>query len=625
VAALAPPVRRTVLLGALIEWAAYGARRYPLSTHEYADGTVDPRGYVHQAAFALDGMLPVWWYALADAVLEKRVWMAHEANTTYIRYRLLRGTSAADLEIMPLVTYRDFHTLRSGAGWQPAAAAEGAAVVIRASPDAAPLRILLERGAFDAGGVWYWNFRHREEAARGLDDRSDLYAPGVFRVRLAVGEEVALVASCDPQPAAPAERALQAAQDRQADLLRRAGAEQDDPLIRQLTLAADQFLVRRDAGGTTGRTVIAGYHWFNDWGRDTMIALPGLALATGRLEVSEEILRRYARLIRDGLLPNNFSDRPDAGPGYNTADASLWYVLAVLAHYRAAGSGRLIEDLLPAIRDILDRYAGGTRFGIGMDPADGLLRAGEEGLPVTWMDARVGDRGITARAGKPVELNALWCNALAAAAELLAAGSDRHAASYAARAARARASFGARFLHPRGRRLADVVDGPDGDDLAARPNQIFAVSLPFPLLERDDATAVVEAVGRMLLTTYGLRSLGPDDAAYQGQYLGDVRRRDGAYHQGTAWAWLMGAYAEAHVRVHGDRETGLALLRPFGHHLADAGLGTISEIFDGDPPHQPRGCIAQAWSVAEVLRVWRALAGGGVRAPERCDAERRAR
>ena len=610
VAALTPPVGRTVLVGGMVEWAAYGGRRYPLSTHEYGDGTIDPPGYKYQRAFQLEGMLPVWHYELADAVLEKRVWMPYGANATYVRYRLIRGTEPVTLEITPLVTYRDFHALRSGQGWSPEVGAVAGGVMIRASADAVPYRLVCDGGGFARGGGWYWNFRHREEGARGFDERSDLYAPGVFHASLPPTESVTLVATAEAGKVVESSAALHGARARQEELLRRAGVAHGDPVLQQLTLAADQFVVSRSTDGDAGKTVIAGYHWFNDWGRDTMISLPGLALCTGHRDEAAGILRAFARWVDDGLLPNNFPDRPGVLPGYNTADASLWYVLAVRAYHEATGDDRLVDELVPVLREILDRHLAGTRYGIGMDPADSLLRAGQPGVQLTWMDAKVGDWVVTPRIGKPVEINALWYNALRTVAAFLALRREVAAERYATVAERVRASFRARFLGRDRRYLADVVDGPGGDDLTLRPNQILAVSLPFPLLADADAAGVVDTVGRSLLTTYGLRSLGPDSPAYRGDYGGDVARRDGAYHQGPAWAWLLGPYAEAHHRVHGDPEAALALLRSFEHHLSDAGLGTISEIFEGDPPHLPKGCIAQAWSVAEVLRVWRALAVG---------------
>jgi predicted glycogen debranching enzyme len=339
-----------------------------------------------------------------------------------------------------------------------------------------------------------------------------------------------------------------------------------------------------------------------------MISLPGLTLATGRPEDAAQILRAFSRYVVDGLLPNNFPDQAGVVPGYNTADATLWYVLAVRAYHAATGDATLVADLLPVLRDVVAWHVRGTRYGIGVDATDGLLRAGEPGVQLTWMDAKVGDWVVTPRIGKPVEINALWYNVLRVLAELAQPHDPAAAQEYAARADQARAAFEQRFWRPEHGYLADVVDGPDGDDWALRPNQIFAVSLPFPLLEGAEAAAVVDAVARALLTSYGLRSLSPRDPAYQGHYGGDQRARDGAYHQGTVWTWLMGAYVEAHYRVHGDVAAVRQLLDPFAHHLCDAGLGSVSEILEGDPPHLPRGCIAQAWGVAEVLRVWRALA-----------------
>jgi len=636
VAALAPPGGRTVLVGGAVECAVYGGQRFPLSTHQYADGTIDPHGYRYLQAFALMGMLPVWTFALGDALLERRVWMAQGANTTYVSYTLRRGSRPLELEVTPLVTYRDFHSLSSGQGWQPGVEPVPGGAAIHAFDGAVPFRLLASAGRFQPGGVWYWGFRHAAETARGLDDRGDLYAPGTFTATLSPTVPWALTLTADARGELDAPRALAAAGDRQRRLLQQAGVEGAERPLQQLVLAADQFLVARrgpapapsrageahalDApaaslsrvepgqASAASRTVIAGYHWFNDWGRDTMIALPGLTLATGRPDEAAAILRAFGGYVGDGLLPNNFPDDGGADPGYNTADAALWYIWAVHAYAEATGDAALVDALLPTLREIVGAYARGTRYGIGVDPADGLLRAGAPGLQLTWMDAKVGDAVVTPRIGKPVELNALWYNALRALAAFLAVRADPAARDYAAQAVRARASFLARFRQPGRAYLADVIDGPSGDDWALRPNQLFAISLPFPLLTGAAAAPIVEAVGQALLTSYGLRSLSPADPAYRGRYRGGPAERDAAYHQGTVWAWLLGAYAEAHYRAYGNRAAALALLRPIADHLRDAGLGTVSELFEGDPPHCTRGCIAQAWSVAEVLRVWRALA-----------------
>jgi predicted glycogen debranching enzyme len=621
VAALEPPVAGTVLVGGLLELATYSGRRYSLSAAEFAGGTVDPHGYVNLQEFRLEGTLPVWTYALGDALLERRLWMAHGANTTYLSYTVSRATSPIDLDLTPLVTHRTFHALSSGYGWTPEIDERSHGVTIRAFAGAAPFSLLADGGQFVAGGDWWRNFHYREETARGLADCGDLYAPGTFSASLPPGATLTLAFTTEMDLVLDGPGSLAAEQTRQHDLLRRAGAEQAPPAVQQLTLAADQFIVARQhvpvgesgtAGqpGQSGKRVIAGYHWFNDWGRDTMIALPGLTLATGRPEDAAGILRTFARHVSDGLLPNNFPDQDGVIPGYNTADATLWYVVAVRAYYRAIRDDALVDDLLPTLRAIINCHLAGTRYGIGVDAADGLLRAGEPGVQLTWMDAKVGDWVVTPRIGKPVEINALWYNALRTLASLPATRHEPAAAAYDALADRARASFRHRFVLPDGSGLADVVDGPDGDETALRPNQIFAVSLPDALLEGDEAAAVVLAVGKDLLTTYGLRSLSPADPAYRGDYGGDQLRRDSGYHQGPVWSWLLGAYAEAVGRVTGDRTAVLDLLRPVEHHLRDAGLGSISEILEGDPPHLPRGCIAQAWGVAEILRVWRQRLAG---------------
>jgi predicted glycogen debranching enzyme len=603
IAALAPPVERTVLVGGSVDWATYADRRYPLSTHEYADGTIDPPGYRHLVGFRLEGTLPVWTYALGDALVERRVWMARGANTTYVGYTLVRGSAALHLEVRPLVTYRDFHSLSRG-GCRPGVADVPHGVEVNAFAGARPFRILSSGTTFTLVGEWYYNFLHREERARGLDDQSDLFVPGVFTGQLHVGQSATFVLSTEMEPDLHVEPALVRERSRQRGLLARANAIDSQPLLQQLVLAADQFLVQR---GSAGRTVIAGYHWFIDWGRDTMIALPGLTLATGRAEEARDILRTFAGYVDQGMLPNNFPDRAGAVPGYNTADATLWYVLAVRAYAEATGDAALVDELMSVLCDIVDWHVRGTRYGIGVDPADGLLRAGQPGVQLTWMDAKVGDWVVTPRIGKPVEIQALWYNAVRSIAAFLAARDDDRSVAYAALAERTRNSFRNRFWRPEVGYLADVVDAQSGDELQLRPNQIFALSLPYALLEGAAAELVLTVVARALLAPYGLRSLSPDDPAYRGDYGGDPVRRDGAYHQGPVWTWLMGAYVEAHVRVYGNRAAGLDLLRPFEHHLRDGCLGNVSEILEGDPPHLPRGAVAQAWGVAEVLRVWRAL------------------
>jgi len=607
VAALEPPVLRTVLVGGMVEQAQYAGCPYALSTHEYADGTIDGHSYRHLQSFRLEGTLPVWTFALADAVVERRLVMVYGQNTTCLTYRVLRATEPIALTLTPLVTYRDFHALTSGQGWAPSIEAQEHEIQVQAFAGATPFRILTDAGAFLSRGDWYWNFLHREETARGLDDRADLFAPGDWQVTLAPDEQLNVVMSTE-RDVPTVDSAFTTERTRQAGLLQQAGTNSADRVVQQLTLAADQFMVRRSGPDDEhGQTVIAGYHWFNDWGRDTMIALPGLTLATGRSTEAADILRTFARYVEDGLLPNNFADRSGMIPGYNTADATLWYFLAIRAYVESTGDTSLVEELLPVLKDIVNHHISGTRFGIGVDQADGLLRAGEPGWQITWMDAKVGDWVVTPRIGKPVEINALWYNTLCTLAELVGATNPNEAKPFAQRAAKVRTSFRQRFVDERHEWLADVVDGPEGTDWTLRPNQILAVSLPYALIEGSQARSVVTAVGRSLATGFGLRSLTPDHQDYHGTYGGDTLQRDGGYHQGPVWSWLAGAFAEAHCKAWGDRQTAFDLLRPLADHLTDAGLGSISEILDGEPPHFPRGCIAQAWGVAETLRVWRAL------------------
>jgi len=612
VAALDPPLGRTVLVAGLDVHADYLGRSHPLSTHEYADGTVYPSGFLHLEAFMLNGGMPTWTFAIGDARLTQSLWMGQGANTTYVRFRLESGSGPVQLRLAPLCSYRDHHAHLRG-GWQLATSAVADGVQIDAFPGARPYRLQCAEGIWEPRAEWYWNFHHRLEAERGLDSSEDLFRPGEFVVPLGVGGTATLICTAESGVVEAPPAALSADQRRRASLL--LPVIREPGWVRQLALAADQFIVRRSAGSSsTGATVIAGYPWFGDWGRDTMIALPGLTLPTGRPEVAARILRTFAAHLSDGMLPNRFPDRGD--PEYNTADATLWYFHAVDAYQQATGDEELVRELWPCLTEIVDWHLRGTRHGIGVDPADGLLRAGEPGVQLTWMDAKVGDWVVTPRSGKPVEINALWHHALTVMAGLGERIGDRALARrYQALADQVRESFRRRFWYEEGSYLYDVVDGPDGADTSLRPNQIFAVSLhsrlSSDLLDARQAAAVVATCQRELLTPMGLRSLAAGDARYVGHYAGGPASRDGAYHQGTVWAWLLGPFALAHFRVHGNRAEAQALLAGIGSHLAEACAGSVSEIFDGDAPHRPRGCSAQAWSVAEVLRAWFVLGERG--------------
>jgi len=608
IAALNPPVGRVVTLAKVDEVVTYAGRTYSLGASEFADGTIAPSGHVMLQSFTTEDGMPVWRYALGDALLEKRIWMAQGVNTTYVRYRLLRASARLELELQPLCTYRDYHAQWRGSG-NPVVTSAGTGCTICVYEGAAPYHLLLDRGEFRPEAAWYWNFRHRCESARGLDDLEDLFRPALFRCALASGDDATLTATTEQGAPARPDEAFTAAREYQAGLM--ASVDPDAPAwIRRLHVAADQFIVRRASGATMqGATLIAGYPWFSDWGRDTMIALPGVTLATRRFAAAAQILRTFAEHVSEGMLPNRF---PDAGetPEYNTVDATLWYFHAIDAYSAASGDPSLERELYPVLKDIIRWHRVGTRYSIHADPDDGLLYAGEPGVQLTWMDARVAERVITPRTGKAVEINALWFNALMVMSRIALASGDRAAQSeYVTLAQKVAASLRARFWFEGGGYLYDVIDVPGSPDSDAslRPNQLFAVSLPHSALEPAMARAVVDTCARELLTPVGLRSLTRGDGGYAGRYAGGPQYRDSVYHQGTVWSWLLGPFALAHYRVYGDPLVARSFLAGLEAHLDEACIGSISEVFDGEPPHRPEGCCAQAWSVGETLRAWAEL------------------
>ena len=650
VAALKPPVERTVLVAKVETSAHYDGRDYALTSNEYLDGTIDPRGFEQVERFRLEGTLPVWEFVLGDAVLEQRVSMIHGENTTVLTYTLARASSPLRLTLRPLCTYRDYHSHTHGQGWTLGTASIDGGCEIEAFVGARRYRVIADKGTFSPAPAWHWNFRHRAEAARGLDDREDLFAPGAFTIEVTPGETVTLWLTTERQPQAMGALLLTGERRREERLL--AAAEIGGPdWVKQLALAADQFIVKRAAPGDSGvgaersspsasdasvratdpksgQTVIAGYPWFSDWGRDTMIALPGLTLATGRHDVAASVLRTFGKFVSEGMLPNRF---PDAGetPEYNTVDATLWYFNAVDQYLAYSGDRQLVAELYPVLLDIVEWHLKGTRFRIRVD-SDGLLYAGEPGVQLTWMDAKVGDWVVTPRIGKPVEINALWYRALVVMQSFAALLADRTAERrFASLASSVLRSFRRRYWSERRGYLADVVDGPDGEpdahggraDYALRPNQIFAVSIDADLLERDQARAVVDICARRLWTPLGLRSLAAGTPGYVGHYAGGPLERDGAYHQGTVWSWLLGPFAIAHYNVYGDAKAARAWLAGMEGHLRQACIGTVGEIFDGDAPHRPEGCFAQAWSVAEVLRAWVEI-GAAAAGRDRASGER---
>ncbi|HEX3178019.1 MAG TPA: amylo-alpha-1,6-glucosidase [Methylomirabilota bacterium] len=611
IAALDPPLGRTLLATGVHETLEYAGAEWPLFAARWVNAGVEPSGYRFIERFRLDGTTPVWTYAIADALVEKRVWMEPGANTTYVRWHVLRTSGPIGLNAKVLVNYRDYHGTTRAGDWRLDVARAGNGVRVVAFDGARPLWLRAVDGAIEPLHVWYRDFELARERERGLDHVDDHLHAATLHASLEAGRDVMLIASAEAD-VPDSSAAWQRRSAHETALLDRWRATRPDsdaapPWIRHLVLACDQFVVRRPTpDDPEGASVIAGYHWFGDWGRDTMVAVPGLALETGRPAIARTILTTFARFVDRGMLPNRF---PDAGaqPEYNTVDATLWYVEAIRAYHAATGDDGVLKELYPVLESIVGWHRSGTRYGIREDPVDGLLVAGEPGVQLTWMDAKVGDWVVTPRIGKPVEINALWYAAVCTVADFARRlGKSAAARDLDALARRVAGAF-ARFWSERHGWCFDVIDGPDGDDATLRPNQILAVALPQALLPPARRRAVVDACARHLLTSYGLRSLAPSDARYVDRYAGDARTRDGSYHQGAVWAWLLGPFALAHFSAHGDAARARAFLEPLADHLGDHGLGSIAEIFDGAPPFVPNGCIAQAWSVAETLRAWQTL------------------
>jgi predicted glycogen debranching enzyme len=610
IAALAPPLGRTLLAAAVHDTLDYAGAAWPLFSARWVSGALEPEGYRLIERFRLLGTTPVWTCAAADALVEKRVWMAPGANTTYVRWHVVRASGPVRLTVKALVNHRDYHATTRGGDWRMDIARVPGGVRVTAFDGARPLLIMAPDADVEPSHAWYRDFELARERDRGLDHVDDHLHAATFRASLAPGADLTLVFSAEREPAVDATAAWTARAEHEARTLtrwRRARPEAAGSArwIEQLVLAADQFVVGRAVPDDPhGATVIAGYHWFGDWGRDTMIALPGLTLETGRPDVARKVLTTFARFVDRGMLPNRFPDVGDA-PEYNTVDATLWYVEAIRAYHAATADDGLLKDLYPTLRSILAWHRDGTRHGIRQDPTDGLLAAGEPGVQLTWMDAKVGDWVVTPRIGKAVEINALWYNSLRAMVGF-ARRLHEPARDLEEMAARVEASF-QRFWSVRDGWCFDVIDGPESDDATLRPNQVFAVSLAHSPLTLPQRRAVVDTCARHLVTSYGLRSLAPFDPRYVGHYGGDARARDGSYHQGAVWAWLLGPFALAHFSAYGDAARALSFLAPLADHLGDHGLGSIAEIFDGAPPFRPNGCIAQAWSVAETLRAWQTL------------------
>lgn len=610
VAPVEPPLGRRLVFAKADATLLLDGQEYPLHTNRWGDGHIGPSGYQHLESFYLDGRMPVWRYHIAGQVVEMRIWMEPGANTTYLAYRLVTATRSyqiqAALRVSMLINARDHHASTQLGQINPVVESDEYELRVL-HPNWFNMIFRVSSGKICRAYDWIENFDLPLERERGLPDKDHHLCVGNVTLDFGSGDWVGFAASLEDDPSPYLEEAMHRFQAHDLGNLARAKLTVDEfthvpAWIDHLLLSADSFLFTRPLPELKdGESIIAGYPWFGDWGRDTMIALPGLTLATAHYDSARRILQTFARFVDQGMLPNVF---PGAGEraDYNTADAALWYFHACRAYFDTVNDVPLLRELYPVLVDIIEWHRKGTRYGIGVDPVDGLLRAGEPGVQITWMDAKVGDWVVTPRIGKPVEINALWYNALCHMgyfATLL--GYD--SVPYDTLANHAQAGF-SRFVLPSGTGLYDVIDGPDGNDATLRPNQIFAVSLPYSPLGEPLQAAIVNLCRQELLTSYGLRSLAPSHPDYRPYYQGGVWERDGAYHQGPVWGWLLGHFALAEYRVHGDVNLALARLEPLQDHLCDAGLGTVSEIFDGAPPHQPRGCPSQAWSVACTLEAW---------------------
>ncbi|MCC0176403.1 glycogen debranching enzyme family protein [Waterburya agarophytonicola K14] len=624
IAALKPPLKRTLLLSKLNETAVYDTQKYPLYCDRWADRVVHPKGYEHISNFFLVGTTPVWEYEFADALLEKRIWMQQGENTTYIRYTLRRGELPLTLSLQALVNYRDHHGDTHNNDWQMEIKSIAEGIEIQAYSDAASLYLFGDphqeiKIAWQPNHIWCHNYSLSTEKYRGLIHCEDHLLGATGTVTLYEQDSITVIASTEPRPNLDGESAWKKQYKYEQELLNKSqrvtlnkpssGRSIPPQWISKLVLAANQFIVDRPTKvAHDGKTIIAGYPWFNDWGRDTMISLPGLTLAIGRPSVARFILRTYAEYVDRGMLPNVFPDGKEK-PDYNTVDATLWYFEAIFAYYQDTLDKSLIKELFPVLANIITSYSRGTRYNIHQD-SDGLLYAGGDGHQLTWMDAKVDDWVVTPRTGKPVEINALWYNALIVM-EQLAMEIDRPHSEYTKLASSVREGF-QKFWHQELGYCYDVIDTSGGNDDTFRPNQIFAVSLPSvsqapPLLTLEQQKSIINLVTQELVTPCGLRTLAPSHPDYHGTYGGDRKERDGAYHQGTVWAWLIGHFVQAHLKVYQQPETAREFLTPMANLLETGCIGTIGEIFDADPPFAPRGCFAQAWSVAEVLRSWKLI------------------
>lgn len=597
IASLPPPAERHLFLAKVDEEITVGPDILRLGTNEYRGGAVYPEGFTLQESFRLELGVPAFEYAASGVRLTKQVWMERGENTVHIIYRLLEAPSQVTISIRPFCSFRSYHSDGQHGTEQLYSIrddAQNRTVGISALGKRWELKMRLADGCFELGEDWYWNYLYRAECERGFNGEEDLYTPGHFSAALSAGEAIGFTATIEGKLS---DEGIDELFEREMARRRTLVKGERRTFRSDLLIAADQFIVKKSNGNAS---IYAGYHWFTDWGRDTMISLPGLLLSTGRFDEASSVLVEYGERVDGGMIPNRITDTGTLE--YNTVDATLWYFEALRRYVESTGDWEIVERLMPRLEEIIRCHLTGTRYGIKVDETDGLLRAGVEGSQLTWMDARVDGVPVTPRIGKPSEINSLWYNALS----LIASWAERFGMSadeYRVASERCAANFTRKFWNEECGCLYDVVDGPAGNDTSIRPNQIVAVSLKHTPLEPRFWKPVVDTVERHLLTPYGLRTLSPADPAYRGVYGGSPAQRDSAYHQGTVWPWMLGPFVDAHLRVCGDIDRIKELLRPFQRHLRESGLGSIGEVFSGDPPHATGGCIAQAWSVAEILRI----------------------
>ena len=603
VASLDPPIRRTLFVSKYEEEIEVNGKKYLLAVNRYPD-TIYPQGYTHLEQFRFE-RYPVFVYKVGNTIIEKSVLMPYLDNTVITTYKVLESDAPLRMSVYPIINCRGYHErTHEDSRWNFAQSLNPKGVEIRAYSGASTLFLQSDIAPYQASGLWYKNFIYEISAERGLADREDQYNPGFFQSRLEHGSQLSILASLRQQDTFSTEGVRYREMQRVRSLNGR--LSQTDPFYLALADAADTFIVSRKS--TNAKSILAGYHCFADWGRDSMITIPGLTLATKRENEGKEIIRTFLSYLSGGLIPNTFPDDGEE-PVYNSIDAPLWLINACDSVYSETGSLDFVQEVYLKLSEIISAYSRGTKFGIGMD-SDGLIKGGAPGIALTWMDAKIDGVPVTPRTGKPVEINSLWYNALRAmerfAKEL---GFLYDSSRYSDIAQRVRSSFNQKFWNPKKSALYDVLEDGDSADPKIRPNQLLAISLPFPVLDESRWRETLRTIETELLTPVGLRSLSPFDEEYQGQCTGSPKQRDFAYHQGTVWPWLFGAYVSSYLKaVPLDEKTRnfvRQLFTPFKKRMGEAGINTISEIYDGDPPHSPRGCISQAWSVAELLRSYR--------------------